>query len=164
MKAAARKELRKQRREERAEELRKQERLKARKAKVESVLADKLPAGVCSVPMEYTEDAWFSDEQQQQATPADSEGRARVRGLQSSTLGLMLTTIPTAETLTLQTNVLTAATDPVVYVLVMMCVLTVVVMLMMQREPQMIQREPQNSQMIQRGRATPERRVTQLRH
>ena len=33
-------------------------------------------------------------------------------------------------------------------------------MLMMQRGPQMIQRGPQNSQMIQRGRATPERRVT----
>jgi hypothetical protein len=87
IKAAARKELRMRRREERAllkqeqleqERLRleqerlqerlKQERLDARKAKVESALADKLPAALCLVLMEYTEDAWFSDEQQQPAT------------------------------------------------------------------------------------------------
>ena len=42
----------------------------------------------------------------------------------------MLTTIPTAETLTLQTNMTTAAMDPAVYVLVMTCALTVVIMLM----------------------------------
>jgi hypothetical protein len=60
IKAAARKELRKQKREERTAT---QERRNARKAKVESALADKLPVGVCSMPMEYTEEAWFSDEQ-----------------------------------------------------------------------------------------------------
>ena len=45
--------------QERLQERLKQERLDARKAKVESALADKLPAALCLVLMEYTEDAWF---------------------------------------------------------------------------------------------------------